>query len=108
VDVQDLPVAEEEEPEPVAPAPKPAAAPGDSDLVIEEGAPKVAFLSVDAAPYATVFIDGTKKGVTPLVGLELTPGLHRMVARTEDGRTKRYTLQLEAGKTEAVKVIWEE
>jgi serine/threonine-protein kinase len=113
VDVLDLPVAEEpvpeeDEPEPVAPAPKPAAAPGDGDLVIEEGAPKVAFLSVDAAPYATVFIDGSKRGVTPLVRLELAPGLHRMVARTEDGRTKRYTLQLEAGKTEAVKVIWEE
>jgi hypothetical protein len=108
VDVSQLPEATEE-PEPIAaaPAPKRPPAKADGDLVIEEGAPKVAFLSVDAAPYATVFIDGTKKGVTPLVAMELSPGLHRMIARTEDGRTKRYTLQLEAGKTEAVKVSWE-
>jgi hypothetical protein len=31
-----------------------------------------------------------------------------MIARTEDGRTKRYTLQLDPGKTEAIKVSWEE
>jgi len=75
--------------------------------VIEE-APKVAFLSVDADPYATVFIDGEKIGVTPLVRFELPPGLHRMVARAEDGRTKRFTLQLDPGKTEVVKVPWGE
>jgi serine/threonine-protein kinase len=103
----DLPEAREE-PAPVAAPSKPAAAEADGDLVIEEGAPKMAFLSVDASPYATVFIDGEKVGVTPLVRLELAPGLHRMVARTEDGRTKRFTLQLDPGKTEAVRVAWEE
>jgi hypothetical protein len=123
VAVLDLPEAREEEadepartPEPArAPQPpatqspaKPAAAQGDGDLVIEEGAPKIAFLSVDASPYATVFIDGEKKGITPLVRMELSPGLHRMIARTEDGRTKRFTLQLDPGKTETVKVSWEE
>lgn len=107
VDVLDLPEAKEE-PEPVAAAPKGSAGEADGDLVIEEGAPKMAFLSVDASPYATVFIDGEKVGVTPLVRLELAPGLHRMVARTEDGRTKRFTLQLDPGKTEAVRVAWEE
>lgn len=114
VDVRDLPEAREER-APAAPAPtpapapaKPAAAPVDGDLVIEEGAPKVSYLSVDATPYATVFVDGEKKGITPLVRLELSPGLHRMIARTEDGRTKRFTLQLDPGKTETVKVTWEE
>ena len=115
VDVRDLPEAREE-PAPPAPAPTPApAAPAkpstaqvDGDLVIEEGAPKVSYLSVDATPYATVFIDGEKKGITPLVRMELSPGLHRMIARTEDGRTKRFTLQLDPGKTETVKVTWEE
>jgi len=111
VDVADLPEAQEETP-PAAPAP-PVAPPRkggpatDGDLVIEE-APKVAFLSVDADPYATVFIDGEKIGVTPLVRFELPPGLHRMVARAEDGRTKRFTLQLDPGKTEVVKVPWGE
>lgn len=93
---------------PAAPAPRTAAKPGEADLVIEEGAPKMAFLSVDADPYATVFIDGDNKGVTPLLRIELTPGLHRMIARTEDGRTKRFTLQLDPGKTETVKVSWAE
>jgi hypothetical protein len=120
VAVQDLAEARDdaEEPEqaPPAPAPRPAAAAarpapaaaGDADLVIEEGAPKTAYLSVDATPYATIFIDGEKKGITPLVRMELSPGLHRMIARTEDGKTKRFTLQLDPGKTETVKVTWEE
>jgi serine/threonine-protein kinase len=111
LDVADLPEAREETP-PAAPAPpvapaRKAGSGADGDLVIEE-APKVAFLSVDADPYATVFIDGEKIGVTPLVRFELPPGLHRMVARAEDGRTKRFTLQLDPGKTEVVKVPWGE
>ncbi len=108
VGVLDLPEAQEE-PEPEAgPEPPKRVAAADGDLVIEDGAPRMAFLSVDASPYATVFVDGEKKGVTPLVRMELSPGMHRMVARTEDGRTKRFTLQLDPGKTEAVKVSWEE
>jgi hypothetical protein len=94
---------------PAASAPARAAADkgGDGDLVIEEGQ-KTAYLSVDATPYATVFIDGEKKGLTPLVRMELSAGLHRMIARAEDGRTKRFTLQLDPGKTETVRVSWEE
>jgi serine/threonine-protein kinase len=116
VDVSQLPEAKDDA-APVAPAPArpsapasgPAAGkPADADLVIEEAAPKMAFLTVDANPYATVFIDGEKKGITPLVRIELTPGLHRMIARAEDGKTKRFTLQLDAGKTETVKVVWSE
>lgn len=80
----------------------------DDDLVVEQEEGAVAYLTVTATPYATIFIDGQRKGVTPLVGLELSPGFHRMVARTEDGRTKGYTLQLEAGKTESVPLNLEE
>lgn len=115
VGVSDLPEAPAESEPAAPPSPPPATAPkaaagkpADGDLVIEEGQPKMAYLTVDANPYATVFIDGDKKGVTPLVRLELQPGLHRMIARTEDGRTKRFTLQLDAGKTETVKVTWAE
>ena len=115
VGVSDLPEAPAESEPAAPPSPPPATAPkaaagkpAEGDLVIEEGQPKMAYLSVDANPYATVFIDGDKKGVTPLVRLELQPGLHRMIARTEDGRTKRFTLQLDAGKTETVKVTWGE
>jgi len=115
VGVSDLPEAPAESEPAAPPSPPPAAAPkaaagkpAEGDLVIEEGQPKMAYLTVDANPYATVFIDGDKKGVTPLVRVELQPGLHRMIARTEDGRTKRFTLQLDAGKTETLKVTWGE
>jgi hypothetical protein len=110
VAVVDLPEAAPET-RPAAPAqakPAPAAAAGSDDLIVEEGPAKVAYLSVTANPYATIFIDGQKVGVTPLVRLELVPGQHRMVARTEDGRTKRFTLQLEPGITESVPLVWDE
>ena len=68
---------------------------------------KVAYLSVDASPYASVFIDGKSRGVTPIVRLELVPGPHRMVARNSEGATKRFSLLLEAGETETVRVVWE-
>jgi hypothetical protein len=80
---------------------------GDEDLEIEDPA-AVAFLSVDATPYATIFIDGEKRGVTPIVSLRLAPGPHRMVAKTEDGKVKRFSLLLESGQTERVKVTWDE
>jgi len=115
VGVSDLPEAPAESEPAAPPSPPPARAPkaaagkpAEGDLIIEEGQPKMAYLTVDANPYATVFIDGDKKGVTPLVRVELQPGLHRMIARTEDGRTKRFTLQLDAGKTETLKVTWGE
>lgn len=100
--------------EPAEPAAAPVAAAagetdqaGDEDLEIEDPA-AVAFLSVDATPYATIFIDGEKKGVTPIVSLRLAPGPHRMVAKTEDGKVKRFSLLLESGQTERVKVTWDE
>ncbi len=77
----------------------------DEDLEIEEK-PKMAYLSVDASPYADVYIDGKKAGVTPIVRMELAPGPHRMVARNADGDTKRYTLMLQAGSTETVRITW--
>jgi hypothetical protein len=80
---------------------------GNDDLVIEDP-DAIAFLSVDATPYATIFVDGEKRGVTPIVSLRLAPGPHRMVARTEDGKVKRFSLLLEAGQTERVKVTWDE
>jgi hypothetical protein len=63
---------------------------------------------VDATPYATIFVDGEKKGVTPIVSIRLAPGPHRMVAKTEDGKIKRFSLLLESGQTERVKVTWDE
>lgn len=90
-----------------APAVARGEAPANEDLVIEDP-DAIAFLSVDASPYATVFIDGEKRGVTPIVSLKLAPGPHRMVAKAEDGRVKRFSLLLESGQTERVKVTWEE
>jgi hypothetical protein len=80
-----------------------------NDIIVEPSQPPaVSYVSVDASPYANIFIDGKKAGVTPLLRLRLEPGLHRLVARSEDGRTKRYTLNLERGQTETVKITWDE
>jgi hypothetical protein len=106
------PAAPQEEPAeseaaPVAAAREAEEPAGTEDLEIEDPA-AVAFLSVDATPYATIFIDGEKKGITPIVSLRLAPGPHRMVAKTEDGKVKRFSLLLESGQTERVKVTWDE
>jgi hypothetical protein len=77
------------------------------DLEIEDQA-AVSFLTVDATPYATIYIDGEKKGVTPIVSLKLAAGPHRMIAKTEDGRIKRFSLLLEPGKTDVHKLTWDE
>lgn len=103
------PQDEPNEPEatPAVAAREPEAAAGEEDLEIEDPA-AVAFLSVDATPYATIFVDGEKRGITPIVSLRLAPGPHRMVAKTEDGKVKRFSLLLESGQTERVKVTWDE
>lgn len=77
-------------------------------IVIEEGPGRVAFLSVDSSPYATLYIDGRKEGVTPMLGYEIEPGPHRLVAKTEDGRLRRLSLLLEPGKTEKIKLTWDD
>ncbi|HTJ42446.1 MAG TPA: serine/threonine-protein kinase [Kofleriaceae bacterium] len=63
-------------------------------------------LSIDARPWATIYVDGKKIGVTPLVGVSLNAGDHSIKAITEDGRTQSLRVHVDAGADVRKKVTW--
>jgi serine/threonine protein kinase len=52
-------------------------------------------LFIDAAPWATIYLDGERLGVTPLVGVTVPSGPHTLKAVAEDGRTQ--ALRIDVG-----------
>ena len=60
--------------------------------------PLAGTFSIDSSPYATIYIDGAKFGITPLVGKSLPAGKHTVRAVTRDGRSKTFTIEIQAGK----------
>jgi serine/threonine-protein kinase len=58
---------------------------------------KPGFLTLDARPYATVYVDGRRVGDTPIVDLALQPGEHRVRAVSADGTTRRFRVTLKSG-----------
>jgi hypothetical protein len=54
-------------------------------------------LSVDSTPWATIYVDGKKLGITPLIGKPLPAGKHHVRAVTEDGRTQDRDVVVEPG-----------
>jgi serine/threonine-protein kinase len=57
------------------------------------------FITIDSAPvYAVIFIDGRSYGETPLPRLSLSPGRHRVVAKSASGTTQSTTITIEPGK----------
>jgi serine/threonine-protein kinase len=56
------------------------------------------YLTIDSRPWATVYVDGRKLGVTPLVRQALPPGRREVRAVTEDGRVQRFRVVIEPGK----------
>ncbi len=62
----------------------PAAAPG--------------LLSVTSDPYATIYVDGTQLGDTPLFRSKVPAGRHTVRAVRGDGREKSFPVEIEAGK----------
>jgi hypothetical protein len=57
------------------------------------------FFSVDALPYATIYIDGESAGITPLLRVPLRPGKHAVRAVSENGVEDRFTITVRAGET---------
>jgi serine/threonine-protein kinase len=76
----------------VAPAPQPPAKPGR--------------LSIDAKPWATIYVDGRKLGVTPLANLSLAAGDHTVKAVADDGRTQSLKIHVEPGGDVRKRVVW--
>ena len=63
-------------------------------------------LFLDAKPWATIYVDGKRLGVTPIIGDTLTAGDHTIKAVTEDGRTKTMRITVPADGDVRKKVVW--
>jgi serine/threonine-protein kinase len=65
------------------------------------------FFSIDAKPYAEIFVDGSPFGQTPLVHKPLPAGKHHIKAVRADGVTKSYDLTVPANAAApAIHVAW--
>ncbi len=63
--------------------------------------------SIDSTPYATIYLDGTKLGDTPLFNLKVPAGKHTIRAVLQDGRARTLSVTIEAGQaTNAGKLAW--
>lgn len=62
-----------------------------------EPLPAPAHLSVNSTPWAVLSIDGTVVGNTPLIGLTLPPGFHRIQLSRDGFQPYNSTVQLSAG-----------
>jgi serine/threonine-protein kinase len=71
------------------PAPPPPAAPA-----VEEG-----YLSIDAVPYGTVFVDNIEIGPTPIARYAVKPGQHTIRVENPGFKTKTERVQVDAGNT---------
>ena len=63
--------------------------------------------SIDSTPFATIFVDDKRFGITPLVKKQLPAGRHKIRAVLKDGRSKEMTIDVPAGKSAApVLLTW--
>jgi hypothetical protein len=65
----------------------------------QPAAPAVGYLTIDATPFGTVYVDGVSIGDTPIVRYSLRPGRHVIEVRREGYRTAADTLDVVAGET---------
>jgi hypothetical protein len=80
--------------------PPPDAAPVAPDAAAEPSvvpAPRYGYVSIDSSPYATIYIDGRRAGVTPLIRYRVRAGKRRVRAVLESGQSRRFTIAVEAG-----------
>jgi serine/threonine-protein kinase len=84
---------------PASTEPTKAASTGDS-----KGA---GFLTINAQPYATLYVDGKKRGYTPIVRLTLPPGEHSLRLVSSAGQPdKKLRVEIKAGKEVRKFVKW--
>ncbi len=82
------------------------AAPVDALVPVRDAAPAVTeparakpgTFSIDSTPFATIFVDGKRLDVTPILRRPLPAGRHRIRAVLADGRTKELAIEVRAGK----------
>jgi serine/threonine protein kinase len=70
----------------------------------KEGPP--GHLFIDAAPWATIYLDGARLGVTPLVGVTVPSGPHTLKAVAEDGRSQVMRIEVSPDGEVRRKIRW--
>jgi serine/threonine-protein kinase len=65
------------------------------------------WVSIDSDPYATIFVDGKKVGVTPLARIPLPAGTHRVKAVSSQGGEQMFNVSIESGReARGKKLAW--
>jgi hypothetical protein len=65
------------------------------------------WVSIDSDPYATIYVDGKKVGVTPLARIALPPGPHRVKAVSSQGGEQVFNVSIESNKeARGKKLAW--
>ena len=83
------------------------AQPGGLAVEVSAAQPTSGFFSIDAKPYAEIFVDGAPFGQTPLVHKSLPAGKHHIKAVRADGATKTYDVTVPANAAaSAIHVAW--
>ncbi len=94
--------------EPAAPV-RDAGAPDARPRVVDELAPArtPGTFSIDSTPFATIYVDGKKLDVTPILDHALAAGKHRIRAVLQDGRTRKLTVDVPAGRAaKPIQLTW--
>jgi serine/threonine-protein kinase len=79
----------------VAAAPKPAAAPAAAKPATPR---EVGYVTINAKPWADVYLRGRKIGTTPVRGFAVEAGSQTFVLKNQGG-SKRLTVKVQAGQT---------
>ncbi len=68
---------------------------------------KPGMLSIDSTPWATIYVDGSSLGITPIVKRSLSAGRHKLRAVLKDGRVKEMSIDVPAGKlAKPIQLTW--
>ena len=81
------------------------AQPGGLAVEVSAAQPSSGFFSIDARPYADIFVDGKPFGQTPLLHKQLAVGVHHLKAVRADGTTKTYDVTIRANATAAPIIV---
>ena len=63
--------------------------------------PATGFVSIDSVPWAQLYIDGKRVGMTPYIHKTAAAGKREVKAVLEDGRTRTFTVNVPAGREAA-------
>jgi hypothetical protein len=83
---------------PAAASPPPVAAPARRTPRRPRATAGTGWITIDSHPYGTVYVDGKRAGLTPLVRAPVAAGAHRVSVKLGDGRTRQLRIVVEAGR----------